>query len=63
MIVFMSVLRYFYLQHQRGVISRSGVVFLFLNDSIKVKCKVTLLVHEPRTKCYISSVVFETNLN
>jgi len=37
---------------------RSGVVFLFINNSIKLKYKVTLSVHKPRNRSYISSVIF-----
>jgi len=55
---------FFSLEKQRRVISaRWGVVFIFINNSIKLKYKVTLWVHKPRKKSYISSVVFVINLN
>ena len=46
----------------RRFLVSQGVVFLFINDSIKSKYKVTLLVHKPRNKSYVSSAVCEINL-
>jgi len=37
--------------------TRSGVFFLFINNNIKLEYKVTVLVHKPRNKSYVSSVV------
>jgi len=42
---------------------RSGVFFLLINNSMKLKYEVILLVHKPQSKIYISSVVFVINLN
>jgi len=42
--------------------SRSGVVFRFISNSIKLKCKATLVVHKRRNKSYVFSVVCVINL-
>ena len=42
--------------------SRSGVVFRFISNSIKLKYKATLVVHKRRNKSYVSSVVCVINL-
>jgi len=43
--------------------TRSGVVFLLINDSIKLKDEVILLVHKPWNKSYFASVVYVINLS
>ena len=62
--LFILDFRIFSLDYWPQVIStRSGVSFLLIDNSIKLKYKVTLLVHKRRNTSYTSSVLFIINLN